>query len=564
MAPLYSTEKNVLFLISHLKLNMIKNVIASPGSTNMNLVRSLQNDPFFNVYSCVDERSASYMAVGMAYDSGHPVVLTCTGATASVNYLPGITEAFHRKLPIISITATQNLNRVGHNIAQVIDRSHFPSETYLESFNLAEPINDEDFWAIEIKLNKMRVSLLEEGGGPVHLNLETSYNDTFSNIELPLPRKINFFNYYSDLPKIENGNIAIQVGSSKKFDKNTTLSIEEFCEKYNAVVLCDHTSGYNGKYRIIQSLISTQNKTFNELKPSLTIQLGDITGDYSSTHYHATKIWRVSQDGKIKDTYKKLSDVFKMREYDFFNFYNNITSKKSSVSYYQAWLNKFNHISANIPDLPFSNIWVAKETSKLLPKRSVLHLGILNSLRSWNFFDVDLSISSISNVGGFGIDGNVSSIIGSSFLNKSIKHFLIVGDLAFFYDMNSIGNRHIQNNLKIILINNGVGTEFKNFDHRASSLNKEADPYIAAKGHFGNKSKTLVKNLSLALAFEYYSADNKISFMEQIHSFINSENKAIFEVFTDDDLESKALQVISRIEVETKSYFKEGLKKLIK
>ena len=49
-----------------------------------------------------------------------------------------------------------------------------------------------------------------------------------------------------------------------------------------------------------------------------------------------------------------------------------------------------------------------------LPENSVLHLGILNSLRSWNFFEVPTSVSAYSNVGGFGIDGGVSSLIGAS------------------------------------------------------------------------------------------------------------------------------------------------------
>ena len=102
----YSNEKNVLLMVALLKAHGIRKVVASPGTTNITFVASLTHDPFFQVYSSVDERSAAYMACGMADESGEPVVISCTGATASRNYFPGLTEAYYRKLPILAITST--------------------------------------------------------------------------------------------------------------------------------------------------------------------------------------------------------------------------------------------------------------------------------------------------------------------------------------------------------------------------------------------------------------------------------------------------------------------------
>ena len=68
----YSKEKNVQIIISLLKQYGIRKVIASPGSTNISMVASMQQDPFFEMYSSVDERSAAYMACGMAAESGEP------------------------------------------------------------------------------------------------------------------------------------------------------------------------------------------------------------------------------------------------------------------------------------------------------------------------------------------------------------------------------------------------------------------------------------------------------------------------------------------------------------
>ena len=81
-------------MIALLKANNIRKIIASPGATNKRSSLRYSRDPYFEIYSSVDERSAAYMACGLAAESGEPVVLSCTGATASRNYLPGLTEAF--------------------------------------------------------------------------------------------------------------------------------------------------------------------------------------------------------------------------------------------------------------------------------------------------------------------------------------------------------------------------------------------------------------------------------------------------------------------------------------
>ena len=143
----YTSEKNILTLIALLKQHGIRKIIASPGTTNISFVASVQSDPFFELVSCVDERSAAYMACGIAAETGEPVVLTCTGATASRNYAPGLTEAYYRKLPVIAVTATQHLGRVGQNVAQVLDRSQQFNDMVKKSIQLYEVHTAEDTWA---------------------------------------------------------------------------------------------------------------------------------------------------------------------------------------------------------------------------------------------------------------------------------------------------------------------------------------------------------------------------------------------------------------------------------
>ena len=140
----YTVERHTQILIALLKEYGIRKIVISPGNTNVTFVVSVQNDPFFELYSCVDERSAAYMACGLASKCGEAVVLSCTGATASRNYFPGLTEAYYRKLPILAITSTQHEYKIGNNIAQVIDRSVAPNDTIRYSLSVDVTHSEEE------------------------------------------------------------------------------------------------------------------------------------------------------------------------------------------------------------------------------------------------------------------------------------------------------------------------------------------------------------------------------------------------------------------------------------
>lgn len=566
MEKYYNSEKNVQILIALLKAHGIKKIIASPGATNVCFIGSIQNDSWFEIYSSVDERSAAYIACGLAAESGEPVVLSCTGATASRNYIPGLTEAFYRKLPILAVTSTQHIGRVGNNIPQVIDRSRIQKDIAKLSIQLPMIYSEEDRWAAELNINKALIELRDNGGGPVHINLTTTYSKDFSVKVLPKVKVIKKFTYGDNLPNITGNKIGIFVGAHKRWSSKLIKVVDEFCSKYNGVVFCDHTSNYKGNFQINASLICSQpqrSKIFDDL--DILIDIGDISGAYMGLS--SKQVWRVNCDGKVRDTYKRLTNVFEMEEEHFFEYYIKEKNNEGKDFYFKECYLEYNRLLKKIPELPFSNVWIAQNSVKILPKGSVLHLGILNTLRAWNFFEIPNDVLGYSNTGGFGIDGIISSLVGASLANEEKLYFGVLGDLAFFYDLNVLGNHHLGNNLRIMLINNGRGTEFRNYDHNAAQFGNEADRFIAAAGHFGNKSKNLVKNFVQDLGFEYMSAENKIEYLEKVKYFFSQkkyEKPIVFEVFTDSSDESNAIKIINNLEVTTKIKIKKVLKKVLK
>ncbi|MEC5210343.1 2-succinyl-5-enolpyruvyl-6-hydroxy-3-cyclohexene-1-carboxylate synthase [Psychrobacter sp. PL15] len=560
----YTNEKNAQIILCLLKAHNIKHVIASPGSTNTALVSSMQQDSHFIMYSSVDERSAAYMACGLAAELGEPVVISCTGATASRNYLPGLTEAYYRKLPVLAITSMQDFNKVGHHVAQVIDRSSMPKDTVKLSVSLPIVKDDEDIWDCEMKVNRAILELKRGGGGPVHINLPTTYNKLYSTKKLPAYRVIDRITVHDNLPQLK-GKIAVLIGSHKKWSDSETKALEHFCESHNAVVFCDHTSGYHGKYRLLYSLAASQTMLDNsKYKPDVLIHIGEITGDYAITSMVGKQVWRVSEDGEIRDTFRRLRYIFEMSEKSFFQQYS--LKKSAGNSYYRSCNKHLESIRAKIPELPYSNIWLASKLAPKIPKGSTIHFGILNSLRSWNLFELPATVTAASNVGGFGIDGGLSSLVGASLAHHDKLCFLVVGDLAFFYDINVLGNRHTANNLRILLVNNGKGTEFRLYSHQATRFGESADEYVAAAGHFGNQSPTLVKNFATDLGYEYMAASSKDEFEACYEKFITSEpltKSIVFEVFTDSEMESVALETMQNLVSSPKRQAKELAKKVL-
>lgn len=551
----FTDEKNTLMLISLMKKHGIKKVIASPGTTNVAFVATVQQDEYFEVFSAYDERSAAYMACGMAVESGEAVALSCTQATASRNYLSGLTEAYYRKIPILAITSTQHLGRIGQNFQQAIDRSIQPVDSVKLSVQVPIIHSEDDEWYCNVLLNRALLELRRNGNGPVHINLTTAYSMEFSVRELPkvrVIRRIAFLDSFPAVyPKIDTSKkIAIFVGAHKKWSNELKEAVDEFCQHYNAVVLCDAVSNYKGKYRIMYSLVASQRQYHSPVCDiDLVIHLGDVSGAFILSSVKET--WRVNPDGEIRDTFKKQTYVFAMEEEVFFQRYNQLGKDYvGDDSYLRAWRIECDKFSQKIPELPFSNGWIAQHTAEALPKKSILHLGIYNSLRQWSFFDVDESIMEYSNTGGFGIDGCVSAALGASLVTDKLV-FLVIGDLAFFYDLNSMANRDVKNNLRILLINNGIGTEFKNPDNRAYKLGSLANPYIAAEGHNGKKSRNLVKHYAKDLGFQYISASTKEEFLKKVPDFVSNttkEHPVIFEVFINTEDETETLHILYNLE----------------
>lgn len=571
----YTDARNAQLVIALLKEYGIRNIIASPGTTNVPFVYSVQNDSFFKVYSAIDERSAAYMACGLAAESGKPVVLSCTGATASRDYMPGLTEAFYRKLPVLALTSMHFTEDIGNLSTQILDRSVIPNDiaryhTSLEMIENERMAKDE-----ELRINIALSELTRDGGGPVAVQLITDGNYTFSATSLPKVNRINRFlpEKISEWPELpDNAKIAVLLGAHRTFSATESEMLEHFVETHDAVVFSDISSGYHGKFAFGSALACIQlqnNPIRSAFEPDLVIHVGEMTGDYNTMGFLTglnCPVWRVSLDGEFRQHFARLENVFQCSNEFFFSHY--ASNKHVESGYRTKWENYDIQLRKRMPEFPFSNIWMAQQLHSMIPAGSIVHSAILSSLSSWDYFPLSKDVRSSANVGGFGIDGCTSTLIGASLSSHELC-FCITGDLAFFYDMNSLGCREIGPNLRILLINNGLGMTFKLSNHVGSQIGPSANIFIAAEGH-NAAAKSVTGNQSPArawaesLGFKYLSASSKEEFnaVKDIFTSKDSEAPILFECFTHEEDERTARDLIDSIDSRTDS--KTQLKKTIK
>lgn len=566
----YTKNLSVQILISLLRKHGIKKAILSPGTTNLEFMAGLQYAGDFELYSSIDERSAAYMACGIAEETGEPVVIACTEATASRNYFPGLTEAYYRKLPIIAVTGVHRYSQIGNLQPQVIDRSVSPKDLVVCKTQLPIIKDGEDIRNTELLVNKALLSVKGSNPGPVHIDLPCCNDDyDFSSTTLYDAKKIERYEFTDNLPNLPTGKVAVFMGSNRELTKKETELLDKFCECHDSVVFCDHTSGYYGKYAFNAGLLSSQSKKYEILNNiECVIHIGEPAADglTMSKMKSSKETWRISMDGELRDTFGNLTKVFQMPLVTFLS--NYITDDISKDFYLKECLNVKEHLEIPINKMPLSNIYTAAKLSKVIPSDSIIHIGVSNSIRAWTLFDFSEGVKSYSNVGCRGIDGVISSAMGASLVDRSHIHFCVVGDLMFYYDMNALGNRDISGNLRILLINNNGGGIFKLGVAPGHNFfgDEDTNKYIAAAEHFKGGDKNVIKNYVESLGFTYMSACNKEEFDSNYLKFASKDdvqNPILFEVFTKDSDDREAFEIVTNIDIDSKDMVKKVVKQVL-
>ena len=526
------------YIIATLKNYDIKHIVASPGTQNSSFNIQVQDDTDFKCYSVVDERSAAYVALGISQEINNPVVITCTGATAARNYISAMTEAYYAEIPIIALTF-YDPNTHKYNLSpQYTDRNISQNDIKSMSIHLPEIKDAIDKKFVLTALNAA-ISRAVYNHEPIHINCPASYNFEVKTLPDDIWKTEYIFeDFYKLKEDLNNKKVGILIGKHRPFKKEDEIAISAFAKNYDAAVFCEHASNYNGENKILIPQFRLLNTP--ELKPDIVIDLGGISSTYINYEIlNNAEYWSLSENYKYSSREDKKMKKLIVGQYK--NIFTELSNKKTQEeNYFKLLKEKINQISIN--PMPLSTPFAVQKLAKNLPENCSLHLAILMVVQNMNYFKIPKNINIVSNTGGFGIDGAISTAVGQSLVNSQKKCFCVTGDLAFFYDMNILGNRHIKNNFRILLINNNKGYTMRTNPYLEKSWGEKSDPLITAAGHYKNGAKDWAKSCG----FEYFSANSKEKFELQINDFCNKEydKPILFEVFTNTKEEKQGLNIL--------------------
>ena len=171
MIPINRTYAPLQAFVEELYRCGMRHAVTSPGSRNAPLALTLAAQEGIEAVSVLDERSAGFVALGMAKASGRPVAVTCTSGTAAANLHPAVVEAHEARVPLIVMTADRppELREVG--AGQAIDqiKLYGTAAKWFVEVGTHEPSRDT---AVHHRALACRAWFTSAGGppGPVHLN----------------------------------------------------------------------------------------------------------------------------------------------------------------------------------------------------------------------------------------------------------------------------------------------------------------------------------------------------------------------------------------------------------
>jgi len=535
----------------------IEHAVICPGSRSAPLVFAFNRNKNIKTYSIIDERSAAYMALGMAQQLQKPIALICTSGTAALNFYPAIAEAFYQKIPLVVLTADRPLDLLNQQDGQMINQvnvfgSHVKGSLNFDSQNLAT-----GNW--QLATSNLLTKSMYPVMGPVHFNVplvEPLYQNleveiVIEKIEKPLNNFGNFDNKNIIDALHQTQKRVIIIGQN--LPDPELLATLKILAKKDFAILADVVSNQHESsvLKHFDFLVSqANNETLQILEPDFIISLG---GPVLSK---ALKIWlkkqkpkfhfRIQQDETLVDTYNNVT------EYLFGN--NNevlksIINTEFSSSTYAEYLGLMELKSQrkiaefiNQNNVEFNELATVNFTLKNLPENSQLQVANSTAIRYVSYLGLpDKNITAFCNRGTSGIDGCTSTAIGAANISNEIVT-LITGDLAFFYDRNAFWNNFVPNNLRIILLNNHGGGIFNLIDGPNSQPELEE--------FFLTKHKLNAKNLADENGLNYSICKNNDEFANALATFYDvSEHAKIIELSFDMDKSAAIFKAFKKIEL---------------
>jgi 2-succinyl-5-enolpyruvyl-6-hydroxy-3-cyclohexene-1-carboxylate synthase len=165
-------------IVAALRHHGVREVVLAPGSRSAPLAYAIfeaDRAGLLRMHVRVDERTAGFLALGLAKASDAPVAVITTSGTAAANLHPAVLEAWHAHLPLIMITADRPHALINTGANQTTHQDQLFTGHVRASAQLADAASDLLSCRFEIsRLVAAARGLRSRLAGPVHLNVALS------------------------------------------------------------------------------------------------------------------------------------------------------------------------------------------------------------------------------------------------------------------------------------------------------------------------------------------------------------------------------------------------------
>lgn len=482
----------------------VRHAVFSPGSRSTTMAMLFKEHEGFETYMNIDERSASFMALGIAKAHKEPTVLVCTSGSAVAHYLPAILEAQYTGVPLIVLSADRPHTLLHVGAPQTVDQHKIfgTAVNYFEE--LAVPQESHYYTYPRQVARKAYMKAMDTKKGPVHINVplfeplvpELSRNHFEAGRSSFKVFKPNYSSVFgcdnrNNLPHINNatdiahGNdgtkeindlleryerILILAGPQIDIDEAETIC--SFGEALQAPILADPLSNVRGcdTSKVVISTydaLLARQALWYELKPDCVIQFGQIV--VSKRVQQMIASWTDVEYIEVNPTMDSMNPTGK------------------TTMHMQASIDVFTHLyGKNNNSDTYLNIWrrldqagkkqlslasdephcfegrTIRELQKQIPEDGQIFVANSMTIRDFDYFWFSGESKAVlyGNRGVNGIDGTISTALGLAVNGRPT--YLVTGDLSLFHDLNGLAVAKTHNlNLTIILHNNDGGGIFE-------------------------------------------------------------------------------------------------------
>ena len=460
----------------------VRHAVFSPGSRSTTMAMLFKEHEGFETYMNIDERSASFMALGIAKAHKEPTVLVCTSGSAVAHYLPAILEAQYSGVPLIVLSADRPHTLLHVGAPQTVDQHKIFGTAVNYYEELAVPQESHYYTYPRQVARKAYMKAMDTKKGPVHINVplfeplvpELSRNHFEAGRSSFKVVKPNYGGAFS----CDDGNNLLEryerilILAGPQIDIDEANTIRSFGEALQAPILADPLSNVRGcgasdvVISTYDALLAGQ-ALWHELKPDCVIQFGQIV--VSKRVQQMIASWTDVEYIEVNPTMDSMNPTGKttMHVQASIDVFTHLYGKNnSSDTYLNIWQRLEQEgkkqLSSAINEPHCFEGRTIRELQQYIPENGQIFVANSMTIRDFDYFWFSGGSRAVlyGNRGVNGIDGTISTALGLAVNGRPT--YLVTGDLSLFHDLNGLAVAKTHNlNLTIILHNNDGGGIFE-------------------------------------------------------------------------------------------------------